>query len=266
MTIGWHLGPAPLQRALRALPLVAWRFYPVTGSTNDEALTWAAVGAPEGCLVLAEEQTRGRGRGGSRWWSRPEAALTFTFIARPLPAERPYLGRFTAWGAVALAEALEALGLNPAIKWPNDVLLAGRKVAGVLAETTWEGERPAAVVVGLGVNLAPEATPPPGVADFPAGCVADALGFPPPRWDFLATLLHRLLRWRYRLATPAFLQAWESRLAYRGQRVQVGETVGVLVGLDPQGGLRLRLPSGKVQTLYSVQGHLRPVDSPTKLP
>ena len=266
MTGGWHLGPPALQQALRALPLAAWRFYPVTGSTNDEALAWAGAGAPEGCLVLAERQTRGRGRQGNRWWSHPAAALTFTFIARPLPGEQPYLARFTAWAAVALAEALEALGLSPSLKWPNDVLLEGRKIAGVLAETAWEGERAAAVVVGLGVNLAREALPPAGAADFPAGCVADALGSPPPRWGFLAALLRRMVWWRYRLATPAFLRAWESRLAYRGQGVRAGEVRGVLLGLDARGGLRLRLPSGDVHTLYALQGHLRPVDSQPKLP
>ncbi len=266
MTNVWHLGPPPLQRALHALPLTAWRFYPVTGSTNDEALAWATAGAPEGCFVLAEEQTRGRGRQGNRWWSRPAAALTFTFIARPLPGERLYPGRFTAWGAIAVAETLEALGLSPALKWPNDVLLEGRKVAGVLAEAAWEGERPAAVVVGLGVNLAPEALPPPGATDFPAGCVADALGFSPPRWEFLVAVLRRMLWWRYRLSSPAFLQAWESRLAYRGQCVQAGQVRGVLLGLDAHGGLRLRLPSGHTQTLYALEGHLRLVDSQPKLP
>ncbi len=266
MTANWHLGPPALQRELRALPLTAWRFYPVTGSTNDEALAWAAAGAPEGCLVLAERQTRGRGRGGNRWWSHPTAALTSTFIARPLPGEQPYLPRFTAWAAVALAEALETLGLSPTLKWPNDVLLEGRKIAGVLAETVWEGERPAAVAVGVGVNLAPEALPPVGVADFPAGCIADVLGFPPPRWGFLAKVLRRMLAWRHRLATPAFLQAWEARLAYRGQRVHAGSTQGVLLGLDDRGGLRLRLPSGDIHTLYALQGHLRPVDSQAKLP
>ncbi len=262
----WHLGPPALQQALHGFPLPAWRYYPVTGSTNDNALAWASAGAPEGCLVLAARQTRGRGRQGNRWWSHPEAALTFTLIARPLPAERPHLTRFTAWGAVALAEALEALGLAIAIKWPNDILLKGRKIAGVLAETVWEGSRPAAVVVGLGVNLAAEAVPPPETTDFPAGSIADALGAPPPRWGFLVAVLRQMLRWRYRLTAPGFLQAWEARLAYRGRTVRAGSTTGVLLGLDARGGLRLRLPSGEIGTCHALRGHLRPVDSHTELP
>ncbi len=258
----WHLGTPALQRALRCLPLPAWRFYPRTGSTNDEALAWADRGAPEGCLVLAEEQTRGRGRQGNRWWSHPEAALTFTLIARPLPHETAHLLRFTAWAAVALAETLAAAhGLPAEVKWPNDVLVKGRKVAGVLAEAVWENDRATAVVVGVGVNLAPESVPPPEMVDFPAGSLADALGHTPPRWPLLADFLWRMLHWRYRLHTTAFLQAWESRLAYRGRTVRANRLMGVLLGLDARGGLRLRLPDGEVRTVFSLKEHLRAVDS-----
>ncbi len=258
----WHLGTPALQNALRGLPLPAWRFYPRTGSTNDEALAWAARGAPEGCLVLAEEQTRGRGRQGSRWWSHPEAALTLTLIARPLPQEAAHLPRFTVWAAVALAETLTAAYALPTeVKWPNDVLVNGRKVAGVLAEAVWEGNRAVAVVVGVGVNLAPESVPPPEVVDFPAGSLADTLGHTPPRWSLLAAFLRHMLRWRYRLHTRPFLHAWESRLAYRGHTVRAGNLIGVLLGLDAHGGLRLRLPNGEVRTVFAFSGHLRAVDS-----
>jgi len=247
---------------LHALPLPAWRFYPVTASTNDEALAWAALGAPEGSVVVAETQTSGRGRAGRRWLSHPDAGLAFSVIARPLPGEALHLSRFTAWGAVALAEALEEVyGVRAQVKWPNDVLLHGRKIAGVLAEAVWEGDSPVAVVVGIGLNLAPESVPPAEAVDFPAGCVADAVGHPPPRWPTLAALLRHMLAWRYRLRSRAFLRTWERRLAYRGQMVRAGETVGVLAGLDARGGLRLRLPTGEERTLFALDGHVRAVDS-----
>ena len=258
----WHLGPSSLQQALRALPLPAWRYYAVTGSTNDEALAWAEAGAAEGCLVVAEAQTRGRGRSGRRWWTHPEAALALSVIARPLPGEQAALHRFTAWGAVALAEMLrETYRLPAEVKWPNDVLLQGRKVAGVLAEAVWEGDLPAAVVVGIGLNLAPESVPSAGAVDFPAGCVADALGAVPPRWPMLAALLQAMWRWRYRLHSVEFVQAWERYLAYRGQTVQAGAVSGVLMGLDADGRLRLRLPAGEERSLVALEGHLRTVDS-----
>ncbi len=259
----WHLGPPPLRAALHRLPLCAWRYWPTVGSTNDEALRWLDAGAPEGCLTLADEQTQGRGRGARRWWTPPGAALAFSLVVRPLPHEQPHLPRFTAWAAVALAETLaHDYGLQPQVKWPNDVLLGGRKVAGVLAEARWEGEHLRGVVVGVGVNLAPQAVPPASALDFPATSVAHALGDSPPRWRLLAALLRRMMAWRFRLGSRAFLQAWEARLAYRGQMVYANGHLGRLHGLDNQGRLRLQLPSGAWLTLSALQGHLRP--APTK--
>lgn len=258
----WHLGPQALQRHLAALPLPAWRFYPVIASTNDAGLAWAAQGAAEGCLVLAEAQTQGRGRNGRRWWSAPRASLTMSLIVRPLPQEHAYLSRLTAWAAVALAETLEQkYHLQPAIKWPNDVLLNGRKVAGILAETLWVGEKPHAMVVGIGVNLATQAIPP--KADFPATSLAHVLGAPPDAWALLAALLRRLLAWRYHLASTAFLKAWETRLAYRGEMVHINGRQARLLGLDEQGGLRLRYLDGQTVSVYALPGHLRPAGSPT---
>ncbi len=254
----WNLGPEALQKAISPLFLPAWRFYPQVDSTNDAALAWAWAGAPDGALVVAGEQTRGRGRRGRRWWSHPEAGLAFTIVARPLDGEEKAAARFTAWGAVALVEVLTALGVDAAVKWPNDVLLNGRKVAGVLAEAVWRGERLEAVVVGVGVNLAPQAVPPPEAVDFPAASVADGLGHAPARWDFLARVLTRLAWWRPRLRSEAFLRAWEARLAYRGQQVQAGEAQGMLLGLEADGGLRLQ-KGGAVQVIYALTGHLRPL-------
>jgi len=257
--------PEDLRWALRGLPLSAWWYFPAVGSTNAVALTWAEAGAPDGCLVLADEQTQGRGRLGRRWYTPPGAALAFTVLLRPLPDEVPALSRWAVWGGLAVALALERQwGVRPRLKWPNDVLLEGRKVAGVLAETLWQGDRPRAVALGIGVNLAPQAVPPEAWLDFPAGCVADAVGRPVARWAFLRFVLETLLAWRTRVPTKAFLEAWEARLAYRGQPVQAtlpgGEWVqGVVEGLTSQGALRLRLPSGAVRVLRDTVTHLRPI-------
>lgn len=255
----WYLGPQALQKALRPLFLPAWRFYPRVNSTNDAALTWAAAGAPDGALVVAGTQTSGRGRHGRRWWSHSEAALAFTMVARPLQGEEAVAARFTAWGALAVAEVLAALGLDAAVKWPNDVLLEGRKVAGVLAEAVWQGERLQAVAVGVGVNLGAEVVPSEEAVDFPAISVAEVAKSTPSRWNFLARVLTRMRWWRPRLARKVFLRAWESRLAYRGQRVQAGAMAGVLLGLDDSGGLRLRQDDGRLVKIYALNGHLRPL-------
>ncbi len=259
--------PEDVRRALRGLPLSAWWYFPAVGSTNAVALAWAEAGAPDGCLVLADEQTQGRGRLGRRWYTPPGAALAFTLMLRPLPVEVPALSRWAVWGGLAVALALEGhLGLRPQLKWPNDVLLDGRKVAGVLAETLWQGDQPRAVALGIGVNLAPQAVPPEEWLDFPAGCVADAVGRPVARWAFLRSVLEILLAWRTRVPTTAFLEAWEARLAYRGQPVQAtlpdGERIqGVVEGLTPQGNLRLRLSSGEVRLVRDTVAHLRPLEA-----
>lgn len=260
--------PEEVRRALQGLPLSAWWYFPSVGSTNAVALAWAEAGAPDGALVLADAQTQGRGRLGRRWYTPPGAALAFTLILRPLPAEGPTLSRWAVWGGLAVALALEgAWGLRPQLKWPNDVLLDGRKVAGVLAETLWQGDRPQAVALGIGVNLAPSAVPLEAGLDFPAGCVAQAVGRPVARWPFLRRVLEALLAWRTQVPTAAFLQAWEARLAYRGRAVQAtlpgGESIqGVVEGLTPQGELRLRLPWGEMRVLRDAVAHLRPAEGP----
>ncbi len=257
--------PQAVQAALQGLPLSAWWFFPRLDSTNAYGLAWAEAGAPDGCLVLAEEQTHGRGRLGRRWYTPPGAALALTLVLRPLPPEQPYLNRWAVWGGLAVALALErVVGLRPRLKWPNDVLLGGRKVAGVLAEALWQGQRPAAVALGIGVNIAPQAVPPAAAVDFPAGSVAQAAGAAVDRWALLRATLEALLAWRTQVPTPAFLTAWEERLAYRGQRVRAllpdGRALhGTVLGLTPQGMLRLATPQGQ-QVLPASVTHLRPED------
>ncbi|MGC9319473.1 MAG: biotin--[acetyl-CoA-carboxylase] ligase [Armatimonadota bacterium] len=118
----------------------------VIDSTNLEALRLAEAGARVGTVVVAETQAQGRGRLGRRWLDLPGRCLLMTVLLEP-PADHP--GRLTAAAALSVAEAVEALGGAPQLKWPNDVLLHGRKVAGILGE----GARSGLVAVGIGVNV-----------------------------------------------------------------------------------------------------------------
>ena len=241
---------------LADLHLPAIRYYQVVGSTNDEAKSWAEQGAPDLALVTADEQTAGRGRAGRRWYTPAGTALAFSLVLHPTPAEQPYLGRFTALGTLAVCQALSAAyGLAAQIKWPNDVLLGGCKVAGVLAETHWAGDQLAAVVLGIGINVATAslnpAALPPAALNFPATSVEASLGYLPERLDLLHAVLAALLDWRVRLASPEFVPAWEAALAFRNQWVQLlpGEGPGpaqdgLVLGLTPDGALRLRTPQG----------------------
>ena len=160
-----------LRKSLSSMPLGGLRYFKQIGSTNDVALAWAAADAPDLALVYAEQQTAGRGRGSHRWFTPPGAALAFSLVLRPLPDEQSSLTLFSALGALAVCEVLEAQGLRPEIKWPNDVLLNRRKVCGILAESVWMGDKLDSLVLGIGMNIKPEAVPPADQLNFPATCL-----------------------------------------------------------------------------------------------
>ncbi|MGD0610727.1 MAG: biotin--[acetyl-CoA-carboxylase] ligase [Anaerolineales bacterium] len=253
-----------LREALAGIPLGAIRYFNRIGSTNEVALAWAGEGAPDLALVYAEEQTAGRGRAGRTWFSPRGAALALSLVLRPTPAEQGFVARYTALGALAAAEALVGLHLPAEIKWPNDVLIHQRKVCGVLAEAIWQGKVAESVVLGIGVNVRPEAVPPPEGLNFPATSLEAEAGTVIERLPLIRAILLGLLRWRPQLGTTSFLQAWEGRLAFRGQQVQVRlegrpEQIGRLEGLDPDGSLRLRSPEGTSVSIQLGEVHLRPV-------
>lgn len=253
-----------LERDLSSLPLSAVRYFDTIGSTNDEALVWASQGAPDLSLVVADEQTSGRGRMDRKWFTPPHSALAMSLILRPSTIERAYPTRTTGLLALSLAESLLKLGLVPQIKWPNDLLLRGRKVAGILVETTWTGEELDAIVLGLGVNVLNASIPPADKVFFPVTCVETELGHPIERVELLKNILVRVLDLRPSLGTDAFLKSWEGSLAFRGQQVQVEggsgiPIIGELLGLDSDGGLRLRDKHGKSIIVQFGEVHLRPV-------
>jgi BirA family biotin operon repressor/biotin-[acetyl-CoA-carboxylase] ligase len=253
-----------LERQLSSLPLSAFRYYDTLGSTNDEALAWASQGAPDFSLIIADEQTGGRGRMNRKWFTPPHSALAMSLILRPTTIERAHPARTTGLLALSLAESLLKLGLVPQIKWPNDVLLSGRKVAGILVETTWTGAELDALVLGMGVNVLNAAVPPTDQVLFPATSIETELGHPIERTELLRNIIVRVLDWRPNLGTDAFLKSWEGSLAFRGQQVRVEAgsekpLVGELSGLETDGGLRLRDEHGKFVTVQFGEVHLRPL-------
>lgn len=255
---------AELQAALQGLLPGGLRYFPSIGSTNDEALAWAAAGAPDGSLVFADEQTHGRGRMGRRWLTPPGSALAFSLILRPRLAERDQTALFSGLGALALVDALQTFGLRAQIKWPNDVLLNGKKTAGILVETVWVGMDVESVILGIGVNVHPESVPPPEGLNYPATCIHAEGPNPIPRLTLLTALLQALLRRRETLLEASFRRDWEAALAFRGETVRVWispeETLlGRILGLEADGSLRLGLPDGREQVIRFGEVHLRPV-------
>jgi BirA family biotin operon repressor/biotin-[acetyl-CoA-carboxylase] ligase len=241
---------------------------PSVGSTNDVALGLAEGGAPEGALVVADMQTRGRGRGEHTWHTPPGVALAMSVILRPRQVRPEAVWGISVAGALAVAEALETEGADPSIKWPNDVLVGGRKAAGLLVDAAWDGERLAHAVLGIGVNVLAGAVPPEGSVDFPATSLEHALGRPVDRGTLLLAMLEALARWYPRLGSVGLREAWWQRMAFRDQRVSVwegrSEVRGRLVGVDTTGGVVLGLDSGERVTVSAGAARLRPIDRPTE--
>jgi len=253
-----------LKKSFASLPLGAIKYYGTIGSTNDEALAWALKGAPDFSLIVADEQTSGRGRMNRKWYTPAGTALAMSLILRPTEDERTYPARTTGLLALSLADALRKLELSPQIKWPNDVLINGRKLAGILVETTWMGEEPDAMVLGMGVNVLEASVPPADQVLFPATSIQSELGRPVDRVDLLRDILVGVLEWRPKLGTDDFLRSWEGSLAFRGQQVRIQEgsgdpVSGELVGLNSDGSLRLLDEHGKTVTVQFGEVHLRPV-------
>lgn len=253
-----------LSAALRGLPLGGLRFFDSTGSSNDQALAWAASGAPDLSLVVADEQTSGRGRLGRNWFTPRGAALAFSLVLKPTPAERQFVGRFSGLGALALALALAEQGVNAEIKWPNDVLIRRKKVAGVLVETVWMGDEIDSLVLGMGINISLDSLPPSEALNFPATYLhAEGLSALP-RFDLLKALLRQLIALRASLPGNEFLERWQDLLAFRGEHVQIWQGVAPaltarLVGLELDGSLRVLTPAGEQRAVHFGEVHLRPM-------
>jgi BirA family biotin operon repressor/biotin-[acetyl-CoA-carboxylase] ligase len=218
-----------------------------TSSTQDVARAEAERGGPVGTAVLAEEQTAGRGRLGRAWVSPAGKNIYVTLVMRP-PA--PKLRVLSIVSPLAIAEALEGIGLAPRLKWPNDVLVGGRKIAGILIETELSGDavKYALVGIGLNVNFDVEATP--EIADI-ATSVRRELGRDTSREELLAALLNVYeVRYEQALQGDAVFRAWRSRLETLGRRVRatLGERVeeGVAEDVDAEGNLLVRRDDGSL--------------------
>jgi BirA family biotin operon repressor/biotin-[acetyl-CoA-carboxylase] ligase len=229
----------------------AWRYVARCGSTNDEAAAWARAGAPTGAVVVASAQEAGRGRLGRRWHSPPDENLYFSVVLRPpLPPSR--LPPLTLAAGVALVEAMARVDVAARLKWPNDLVVDGRKVAGLLAEMSCQGARVERVVLGIGVNV--------DASQFPDELCATSLrlarGAPVDGALFAASLCQRLEAWHDRFvadgAAPV-VQAWRAAALPFGKRVTVSSCAerlsGVALDLDEDGALLLRLDDGRVERI-----------------
>jgi BirA family biotin operon repressor/biotin-[acetyl-CoA-carboxylase] ligase len=238
------------------------RYLPSVGSTQEVAREAALAGAPAGLAVVAGQQTAGKGRAGRAWWSPARGGLYLSLLLRPaLPAE--HASWVTMCLALGAAEAIEAVcGLRPDLKWPNDLEWQGRKLAGILAETSFVGDRLDHVIAGIGLNVAVDFSPQPELArtavslEQACGQAVDA-----------SALLVSLLAWtetRLEAAEQGIspLAAWKDRLVTLGRPVDAtgldGRVLsGMAVNVQEDGSLVLRLDDGSRSVVRAMDVTLR---------
>ena len=231
-----------------------------TASTMDVAAAAAANGAADGHLVLADQQTQGRGAHGRHWVSPPGSDLYFSVVARP--AVEP--------ASTALVTLASGLGVRDAVagllpersvrvKWPNDIWIGRRKCAGVLVESRTLGMRIDSVIIGVGLNVNRMQWPP-DLADSATSLRAErGVEEPFDRAEVLAAVLSNMERWVKRFiqdGAPVVVNALRSRLALLGERVRWDDGVGSFDGIDEDGAARVRTETGVV-SLHSA--HLEPI-------
>ena len=249
--------PAEIEPRLRGEIVGPVIWMTQTGSTNDVCVVRARAGAAHGLVVGADHQTQGRGRRGRSWDDHPGHALTVSVLLRPrLEPER--IGLLPIVAAVAVADALAAAVEVPVeIAWPNDVIVGGRKMAGILCEVSVAQTGVAWAVVGMGINV--KSVPAVRDARWRPGCLAD-VGSLVTRPELLVLLLHALER-RYAdwLADgPAgTFAAFAERDHLRGRRVSLLRATGTLngrvVGLDAAGHLVVEAAGGEIHHLGAAE-------------
>ena len=223
-----------------------------TVSTNTLAMELAQQNAPEGTVVIAERQTAGRGRLGRSWIS-PTGNLLVSVILRPaIPTHKAPL--ITLMGAVAVVSALRgAAGVGAGIKWPNDILIGGRKVCGLLTELSAEPDRVRHVVLGIGLNTNLRMKDLPEDVRVAATSLSEETGADVDRTALVAELLEQLDRWYNRFLTdePAVLAAWRDESVTLGRRVRVqgaAERIdGMARDIDKEGRLVVQLDDGTLR-------------------
>jgi BirA family biotin operon repressor/biotin-[acetyl-CoA-carboxylase] ligase len=234
-------------------------------STNAYARKLAERGAGEGEVVIAEAQTHGRGRLGRSWISPPFVNLYFSLILRPrlAPAHAPQL---TLMAAVALADTVASfIKTPPVIKWPNDLLVGGRKLAGILTESSCDVQRIEWVILGIGINLNYPVALMPEAIQNRATSIMSLTGTRVSREEFLRRLIHDLDRCYGEFEESGFAAIaprWESLFGLRGKRVRVEMAnqvmIGTARGIDREGALILE--DGKGESLKVVAGDVIPLD------
>ncbi len=241
------VGTEQLENALSDRP---YRFFAAVESTNDLAMAWLNEGTSAGSVLVADVQTRGRGRLGRTWFAPPGTALMLSYILHPAIDDLPYIGMM---GALSVCEALRSLGVEQSgIKWPNDVQIDGRKVCGVLPEAAWQNNRLLGVILGAGINVRVDFA---GTALAGTAISLETVLPRVDRADLLRRIVARLDFWSARLASDELFEQWRGSLVMLKRRVSINHVTGTVEGIaesvDRQGALLVRDSTGRVSRVIA---------------
>ncbi|HUV07383.1 MAG TPA: biotin--[acetyl-CoA-carboxylase] ligase [Spirochaetia bacterium] len=252
----WEFTPSEFKSLEIPGPGYKVHYFEEIDTTMEEARLLAEKGCPDGTLVIAGRQRRGRGRG-QRVWISEEGGLYFTLVLRPdLPLMQAHRALFGA--SVALAETLRKhYGLEARIKWPNDVLVGGKKIAGMLADIQSRSDMIRYLNLGIGINVNND----PGDL-FPESCSVSGLtGRRVPRKGLLLSFLRELDDWRRRPEDGSLIRAWKSLSATIGCPVRIvspgGQVTGTAVDVDETGALIVEGPDGGRKRVFYGDCHDR---------
>ena len=244
------------------------RYRVQTTSTMDDARRLAENGAPHGTVVVADEQTAGRGTKGRIWVSPPGQSIHATIIVRPGVEQ---LKRLSIISPVAATDAVLATSpLEPDIKWPNDIQIAARKLGGILIEAEWDADGLSSALIGIGLNVNFDPAPWATQIDRPATSLMIELGERRRREPLLAALLNAFeLRYRQAAAAPdALHETWRSRLNTLNRSVAItspsgDEFHGTAIDVEPSGALVVAGAGGEVRSFIAGEVTLRESDAPS---
>jgi BirA family biotin operon repressor/biotin-[acetyl-CoA-carboxylase] ligase len=235
----------------------SYAYHPCLDSTNDEAIRLAEQGAPRGTIVVADQQTAGRGRAGRKWHSPAKANIYFSLILRFPDKEPAALLPLTLAAAVGVARAVGAItGKNPTVKWPNDLLYGGRKLCGILSEMKTRERTVHYVILGIGINVNLQEMP----SEFISRSTSLYLEFHRSfsRAQLLAAVFDELEYWlnKFEIEGPSpIIQSWLSLADWLKKQITVqrpqGPISGIAVGLDERGALPLRSEDGRLITIHT---------------
>jgi BirA family biotin operon repressor/biotin-[acetyl-CoA-carboxylase] ligase len=240
------------------------KYFDTIGSTNDEALAWASAGADDFSLVVANEQTKGRGRFDRRWITKPGSSLAFSLILKPEDNEKSMIPLFSPLCGIAVREAVNlTLGANVEIKWPNDVLINRRKFCGILVEASWMDGLVNGIIMGIGINISRESVPPAGNQQFPATSLEHETNSLVDRWLLMQNVVLAIEKWRGRIGSAEFLKEWQDHLAFKGEKVRIEHSgkpsiIGTMKGINDQGNLVLIVDDDREVSFEIGDVHLRP--------